>query len=917
MKYRRNFTKYLLSRTTVTEPSSTAASELDILNRFSPVPDQEQNDLDLQQSRNPIYAAAGQPQIRELAQLFTHALSAYLHDPEGFRKILSDIRPKDPSSAEVEIFSNRIGRKNNVDNPNSESVSTVRPSVTTDRLELLDFSDVTLINRAKTTQGTNDVFSSSTTEATPVIQVAVNTNNLSPDVKKTPASDLISDNSLANNNEPFYESDADVMASTTTAATTTEQGDNNELALEINGGLSSMSTTFPYLGENLEEGDLEENTNQLVPFSRIEDRGVSSPTTQSPDPAPTTVFSLEAQSSGNFFGGQSVTLSTLLTPPSQRTPTTEILPPRYTTEESSEQLHSAQSQSFVTGNQNYLSSADEKNQRKAKLVDSSTVSYEFITRGTTDAPQPEPVNTTTTPGSPRGHYITKSIPSSLLTTTTDTPITTTPDSTTVTITYPDTGKISPNPWSSLAYTVFLDPLTINDGLVDSKENRETTATYGSRTTQPYEITTESESPSGTRFGLRASFRDESSTDRDVDIATTTETMQRRANEMFGGLNETAVGHLMNVMKKADSNQKVRRLILLLIQTCDDDYDKTVEESRKALLDALIGMDNNEIDETKVQIINGRNGRKISLSNVKNAVEASQQQQQHSSTTQDVPITTYRGNQKLNVIPSVETKLTPPPRPSSESPPTRGPISYSSTSYSTTTTSAPPTTKQSTTYFAGTSTTQVPRTIKARNGGRKSSNKNNNNDEALSEETLSTFAEFGKRTTPLGSHSVTTTFFPPTYPTEVPEAQPSTFYPIFSRTRERLQETTIDPFVYETTFPPTTTNAPIVTTTTTTTTPRTTTTTTSTTTTARPTTTTTTVRPTTRSPRRITTTKVPITSTTTAAATTASPAPPRGRIGKSVESYLGDASFPTVRQTDERALDLLKSLYSLAAKWGRR
>lgn len=881
-------------RTTVTEPIPTTPGS-DILNRIAPIADQDKNDLDLQQSRNPIYAAASQPQIRELAQLFTQALSAYLHDPDGFRKILAEIRPRDPSSsAEVEILSNRIGRNKNLDTSNSESVSTVRPFVTTDHLELLDFSDVTLTNRQNLTSTTNELPLSSTTEPTistfvPVIQTSANRNNLSPGVIKTPASDLISDTSITSSVEPFYESDADIMASTTTIAPTTDPEDNNELALEINGGLSSMSTVFPYLGESQED---DENAigNQLNSLSRIE----SPNTTPAPELA-TTIFSLDAQSTGYVFRGQPVTLSTLLTPPSQKPPTTEILPPRFTTEESNEQLYGAHSQSFVTGNQNSLADGDDKGQRKGKLVEPITVSYEFINQGPTEAPRREPVNTTTTPGSPRGHYITKSIPSSLLTTTTESPITTTTESAN-TVTYPDTGKISPNPWSQLSYTVFLDPLTINDGLMDSKENGDSTASLPSPTTVVYEPTTE---PSSDRNELRASFREDSSTVRDVDIATTTETMQRRANEMFGGLNETSVNHLMNVMKKADSNQKVRRLILLLIQTCDEDYDRTVEESRKALLDALIGMDNNEIDETKVQIINGRNGRKIDLNSVRNAVDS----QQQTATTDDIPVTTYRGNQKLSVAPSIENRLATP-------------IFIQNSPNTLTTeaisTLAPATT---TTQFAATGTTQIPRMKSKPKGVSRKRPVSRDNDEYLSEETLSTFAEFGRRTTPLGS-ATTPTSLSPAYTTEVPDEQQTTFYPVFSRTRQRLQETTtFEPIVDTTTPPPTTTTS-------TTTTPKTTTpTTTTTSTTPTPTksTTTTTTTPSTpaptppsratRGPRRSSTTKVPITTTTAAA-------PPRGRIGKSVESFLGDASAPGPH-SDDRALDLLKSLYSLAAKWGRR
>uniref|UniRef100_A0A182PWD8 Uncharacterized protein n=1 Tax=Anopheles epiroticus TaxID=199890 RepID=A0A182PWD8_9DIPT len=64
-------------------------------------------------------------------------------------------------------------------------------------------------------------------------------------------------------------------------------------------------------------------------------------------------------------------------------------------------------------------------------------------------------------------------------------------------------------------------------------------------------------------------------------------MQKKANEMFGDLNEAQADKLMSAMKMADKDKSMRRLILLLIRTCDDDPTSTSEESRKALLEALI------------------------------------------------------------------------------------------------------------------------------------------------------------------------------------------------------------------------------------------------------------------------------------------------------------------------------------------
>jgi transglutaminase/protease-like cytokinesis protein 3 len=82
---------------------------------------------------------------------------------------------------------------------------------------------------------------------------------------------------------------------------------------------------------------------------------------------------------------------------------------------------------------------------------------------------------------------------------------------------------------------------------------------------------------------------------------------------------------MNVMKKADENKTVRRLILLLIQTCDgDDHNKTLEASRAALLNALIGMDEAQ-ERNEIKIVNTRREKSVRTT----------------TTEPSVPITTYK------------------------------------------------------------------------------------------------------------------------------------------------------------------------------------------------------------------------------------------------------------------------------------
>lgn len=51
------------------------------------------NDLDTENSKNPVQTT---PRIRQLAQVFTQALSAYLDDPATFRRVLEEVRPTEP-----------------------------------------------------------------------------------------------------------------------------------------------------------------------------------------------------------------------------------------------------------------------------------------------------------------------------------------------------------------------------------------------------------------------------------------------------------------------------------------------------------------------------------------------------------------------------------------------------------------------------------------------------------------------------------------------------------------------------------------------------------------------------------------------------------------------------------------------------
>ncbi|XP_014242749.1 mucin-3A [Cimex lectularius] len=63
-------------------------------------------------------------------------------------------------------------------------------------------------------------------------------------------------------------------------------------------------------------------------------------------------------------------------------------------------------------------------------------------------------------------------------------------------------------------------------------------------------------------------------------------MESKAKEMFGMLNETAAGALMEMMNKAESNITIRRLVLLLVSDKSRE-NKTAAESRHSLINALL------------------------------------------------------------------------------------------------------------------------------------------------------------------------------------------------------------------------------------------------------------------------------------------------------------------------------------------
>lgn len=609
------------------------------------------NDLETQHSKHPILSAAGTPQLREIAQVFTHALSAYLQDPEQFRKILSEIRPTEPPNVEFNEIPRFPGEKGFVRQESAYNVPRqAGNSQKQEDLEIFEYSDVTVPSRVRDEDETTTIDDLiTTTEAN--IFTTIYPETLPPAssklADKTPASRLLSENLErgAANSRVVKQFDEKLRLP----------------AGEINRNLDSFNQRYKFDVNNNDDDDESDDASYFP-----EDRGNKSilapygfgvkPENSTPinDPYPTSLA--DTQAIPLQWGEDLTTVNPSIEFNAYPTVFSDLLPPfdingtevfsipnvpsnglELPNEETDEHLQHAQSQSIVASRNTNNIYSEEK---KSKTYNDYNINYKneeeilfgttnFGERITTEIPQ------TTTTQKIRGHFVTKA-PS---TTTTEAPETTTTyDETTeyYKTTLPDSGIINADSKTTLSYTVFLDPLTINDGLMESLESSVTPSpnTYLPRNelTSTEEIETDQThltTHTATHRRGKSSFATTPLTIRfndDESNQNSIEPMQKRANEMFGNLNETQVNHLMNVMKKADENKTVRRLILLLIQTCDgDDHNKTLEASRTALLNALIGMDETVAEErNEIKIVSNRREKSV-----------------RATTLPSVPITTYK------------------------------------------------------------------------------------------------------------------------------------------------------------------------------------------------------------------------------------------------------------------------------------
>lgn len=520
------------------------------------------DDLAVQQSQNPI---ATSPQIRELAQVFTHALSAYLQDPVQFRKVLSDIRPTHPSFGDLLSTTEEY--------TNTEPTTTVNEEDD----EILGFSD---------DQKEDHVLTAREPKALEIPTVFPATYEASTTVRPvTPpvSAAYVSSTTVRN---PFRCCGKISASYTSAAPTSSTPSYTNTASVSVNivpqnnSSLTTQSDYSPNKFGGFQNNALSDNDKPYGTNSATDGKPLSEYVEATNLP---TAWGVDASvSTVSGFESKKIRTTTAI-------PTTTAI---YFTEtesvesENEEELQRAHSQSFKDPESNsirhgkQLSFNSEAIKKPAEDLEAPTLADEAITTiQTTHQPTTDSLTTTAMPD--------------------------------VVFTSPDSDKTTSQfTWSSTYgtwHSTVIDPITLNDGLSPTAPDQnqglsENTYVPNTATTpSDYFATEQTVSPTTIEASIPAKnnvtvrtgrLLKDSSTESAQDLTTITDTVVEKAKEI---MNVTTAEKLMNVMKKTKS-KTVKRLILLLIQTCDDDHNSTAEASKKALLEALMAVSQKDMED---------------------------------------------------------------------------------------------------------------------------------------------------------------------------------------------------------------------------------------------------------------------------------------------------------------------------------
>ncbi|KAM3960798.1 chitin-binding domain protein thawb [Aphomia sociella] len=598
----------LFSRQTINKYSNLFAhgkNSADLLEEIKLDPNGTYNelaeDLSVQQSQNPL---ATSPQIRELAQVFTHALSAYLQDPVQFRKALSDIRPTHPTFGDMMV----------TEGYNTEPTTTVNE----DDEEILGFSDDNKLSRPLISL--RDPKSINLSTNYPSFSEQPTTQNLAitetvPTTYQTttPRSPFRCCGRIS---ASYTSASTPIAATTPTSLTNTVAARINALANDTDTFITSTESSYAtpiYVGVR---------SNTASDSVSAYGQGVS-PT----DAKPLNEY-IQATNLPTAWG---IDISESVTPlsntnqlngfESKKIKPTTFIPtttPVYFTEtdsvelENEEELQRAHSQSFLSPQDNSI------NNRHGKQINVEEINLtQKKPSEELEAPTVPDVETTTLQTTTQPPPTTTVKLEELEIITTPSPV---PEKI---FTSPDIEKTTSQfQWSSTFgnwQSTVIDPITLNDGLSPSgpeevsqvarqtnswETNTATTVspvyTGTSEQSVSSSIAIEVTTPTSATDGRVGRYiNDHTSTEPAQDLSTITDTVVEKAKEIMGGMNATTTEKLMNVMKKTKS-KTVKRLILLLVQTCDDDHNTTAEASKKALLEALMAVSQKDMDEITKQ-----------------------------------------------------------------------------------------------------------------------------------------------------------------------------------------------------------------------------------------------------------------------------------------------------------------------------
>ncbi|XP_015122673.1 flocculation protein FLO11 [Diachasma alloeum] len=557
------------------------------------------DDLDLQQSEGPVTSSkkSNSTKLRELAQVFTHALSAYLQDPATFKKILAEIRPTEPPAVDSdESFSTTTY---------IPATSEEYPSVTKEKDEVLDFSEDVTAPRRPILQTTTEIPTTTDDAAFGYYTTSVTSESQYSSTPPPDSQDYLNPtNDFASAVNHAFDSANGI------------QGFSGPSGPTSNDALNDYENYFP---DSNRVGDIQRNST-YEPYGKyvkpvnsvpIGDNYVSSSTPatyeqtlppENPGDGNVITSNRNYQSSGENFDEQteSPEVTTTVEPFRIRYYDTTTIRSEDSNEES---LVTANSIYSSYNNYNRLNSApNDVGRPNAESSQVASDKDDSLNNHWTSSPTVTQLWESTVFVDPK--RINQGLTSEGVSQTSSVesfgndPSATThssvPEASELLVT-DASGGVTPRNGNrgSSPSTTWQWSNTDNDAptafsLLPTVYSTEHTATPAPiYTTRSSITTTITSSVISTSSLPQPVFPAKTRLKNNIGNATENEIV--RAKQMFGGLNDTSSDVLMRVMKTADQNATVRQLVLLLISHCTGPLNKTREEEKEQLLNALLSM----------------------------------------------------------------------------------------------------------------------------------------------------------------------------------------------------------------------------------------------------------------------------------------------------------------------------------------